>query len=88
MYKILIPKDTDKLEDLKVLLKDIEADIQDLNLSIKEEKERSKKLINKMGEDIFKDMPNPLLELLNYKRRLKKEVTRRIKDLENGGNRI
>ena len=40
MYKILIPKDTDKLEDLKVLLKDIEADIQDLNLSIKEEKER------------------------------------------------
>ena len=85
MYKILIPKDTDKLEDLKVLLKDIEADIQDLNLSIKEEKERSKKLINKMGEDIFKDMPNPLLELLNYKRRLKKEVTRRIKDLENGG---
>ena len=85
MYKILIPKDTDKLEDLKVLLKDIEADIQDLNLSIKEEKERSKKLINKMGEDIFKDMPNPLLEVLNYKRRLKKEVTRRIKDLENGG---
>ena len=85
MYKILIPKDTDKLEDLKVLLKDIETDIQDLNLSIKEEKERSKKLINKMGEDIFKDMPNPLLELLNYKRRLKKEVTRRIKDLENGG---
>ena len=85
MYKILIPKDTDKLEDLKVLLKDIEADIQDLNLSIKEEKERSKKLINKMGEDIFKEMPNPLLELLDYKRRLKKEVTRRIKDLENGG---
>ena len=41
--------------------------------------------INKIGEDIFKDMPNPLLELLNYKRRLKKEVTRRIKDLENGG---